>query len=64
MYDLKIYYVNLGLLVTSPHLSNCYVGLTRNWLFDYFFVEEKGKETEPDGYAGLSREDMLWTESI
>lgn len=53
MYDLKINYVNLGQLVTSPHLINSYVGLKGDWLFDYFFVEEKGKETESDEFVRL-----------
>ena len=53
MYDLKINYVNLGQLVTSPHLINSYVGLKGDWLFGYFFVEEKGKETESDEFVWL-----------
>lgn len=61
LYDLESNYVNLGQLVTSSHLMNSYVGLMGEWLFDYFFVceEETGKETEPDGFMGLSREEML-----
>lgn len=64
MYDLKINYVHLGQLVTSPHLINSYVGLTGVWLFDYFFVQDKGKETESDGFVQLPVGDRLWPESI
>lgn len=59
MYDLKINYVNLGQLVISLHLINSYVGLRGDQLLDYFFLKEEEKETEPDGFVGLSREDML-----
>lgn len=64
MYDLKMNYANLGQLVSFPHMINHYVGLTGDWLLDYFLIKEKGKETEPDGFVGLSREDTLWLESI
>ena len=38
--------------------------LTGDWLLDYFLIKKKGKQTEPDGFVGLSREDTLWPENI